>query len=125
MTSKQTKSDRLKESRLIRAKALIEVDPRYDSPPSGAVLADATKLAHNNTYDTLPKFYLDKLVTCRDCGAEEVWPAERQKWWYEEAKGNINTTAVLCRICRAIAKQEKAEARRKHLDGLVAKHKRS
>lgn len=28
---------------------------------------------------------------------EELWPAERQKWWYEVAQGNINTDAILCR----------------------------
>lgn len=124
MTSKKTKHERLSESRLTRAKALIGIDPRYDTPPSGAVLADAAKLAHNNTYDSLPKFYLDKVVICRQCGTEEVWPAERQKWWYEEAKGNINTTAVLCRACRDIDKQGKAEARRIHLEGLAKKRKK-
>lgn len=124
MTSKQSKRERLKESRLTRAKALVGIDPRYDPPPPGAVLADASKLSHNNTYGTLPKFYIDKVVACRQCGTEEVWPAERQKWWYEEAKGNINTTAVLCRACRNIDKQRKAEARRIHLEGLEKKHKR-
>ena len=59
------------------------------------------------TYGRLPRFYVDRLVVCRRCAREEVWPAERQKWWYEEAKGNINTQAVLCRSCRALEKQRK------------------
>jgi Probable zinc-ribbon domain len=122
MTSKQSKRERLEKSRLTRAKALVGIDPCSDAPPPGAVLADGGKLAHNNTYGTLPKFYLDKVVTCRLCGTEEVWPAERQKWWYEEAKGNINTAAVLCRACRTIAKQGKAETRRIHLESQVKKH---
>jgi hypothetical protein len=55
---------------------------------------------------------------------EEVWPAERQKWWYEVAKGNINTQAVLCRACRQAEKERKAEARRVHVEGVARKHER-
>ena len=108
---------------LKRAKALAGIDPRYgeDNPPPGAVLADHSQLAHNNTYGLLPRFYVDKLVVCRNCGTEEVWPAERQKWWYEVAKGNINTKAVLCHACREAKKVKKSEARRVHLDGLTKK----
>ncbi|MFC1720192.1 zinc-ribbon domain containing protein [Pseudomonadota bacterium] len=63
-------------------------------------MADHAALSHNNTYSRLPRFYVDQIVICRNCGTEEVWPANRQKWWYEVAKGNINTTAILCRKCR-------------------------
>jgi hypothetical protein len=121
MTSKRTKAKRLQESRLERARALADVDPRRDSPPPGAVFADPAALAHNNTYDLLPKFYVDRAIVCRQCGTEEVWPAERQKWWYEVAKGNINTRAVLCRACRESKKSEKAEARRIHFEGVARK----
>jgi len=109
MTSKRTKAKRLLESRLKRAKALTGIDPRYaeGSLPPGAVMADHTQLQHNNTYDCLPQFYLDKVVVCRNCGREEVWPAERQKWWYEVAKGNINSKAVLCSSCRQTKKSKK------------------
>jgi hypothetical protein len=74
-------------------------------------MADPARLSHNNTYGRLPRFYVDRLVVCRNCGTEEVWPAERQKWWYEEAKGNINTQAVLCRSCRAAERERKEAAR--------------
>jgi hypothetical protein len=100
VSSKAAKEQRLNESRLKRAKALAGVDPRYDRPPPGAVKADHAELAHNNTYSLLPKFYVDRAIVCRRCGTEEVWSAESQKWWYEVAKGNINTDAVLCRACR-------------------------
>ena len=62
-------------------------------------MAEAAKLSHNNTYGRLPRFYVDRLVVCRNCGTEEVWTAERQKWWYEEARGNINTQPwdITCR----------------------------
>jgi hypothetical protein len=107
LPSKATMEHRLKEGSLKRAKALAHVDPRRDSPPPGAVLADQAELAHNNTYNQLPRFYVDRAIVCRNCGTEEVWPANRQKWWYEVAKGNINTTAVLCRSCRKAKRERK------------------
>ena len=113
MTSADGKQRRLSEAQLIRAKALAAIDTTDPnvSPPPGAVLADPAHLSHNNTYGRLPWFYIDRLVVCRNCGTEEVWPAERQKWWYEEAKGNINTQAVLCRSCRAAERERKDAAR--------------
>ncbi|MBI5740760.1 MAG: zinc-ribbon domain containing protein [Nitrospirae bacterium] len=114
MTSDKTKKERLDQSRLKRAKATADIDTRDENitPPPGAVMADHAQLSHNNTYDRLPRFYIDKVVVCRQCGKEEVWPAERQKWWYEIAKGNINTQAVLCRSCRGKEKARKDAARR-------------
>ncbi|MDR0777155.1 MAG: zinc-ribbon domain-containing protein [Azonexus sp.] len=127
MTIRKRKQQRLEEDRLQRAKQLSGVDPtdEYTPVPPGAVTADAAQLAHNNTYGLLPRFYMDKIVVCRQCGKEEVWPAERQKWWYEVAKGNINTQAVLCRSCRSADKDRKTEARRVHLEGLAHKHGRT
>jgi hypothetical protein len=123
MTSQETKNRRLKESQLERAKALAGIDasdPSIEIPP-GAEIADQSALAHNNTYGRLPRFYVDKVVVCRQCKTEEVWPAGRQKWWYEVAKGNINTDAVLCRSCREKEKARKNEARTTHLSGLGKK----
>ncbi|MBF0502242.1 MAG: zinc-ribbon domain containing protein [Candidatus Riflebacteria bacterium] len=123
MTSNESKLRRLQDARLKRAKPLAGVDtcdPNID-PPAGAVIADHKELAHNNTYGRLPRFYVDKVVVCRQCGKEEVWLAERQKWWYEGAKRNINTDAVLCRSCRGKEKVRKDEARRVHIQGLERK----
>ncbi len=92
--------------------------------PPGAVAADHSQLAHNNTYGPLPRFYVDKIIRCRHCGAEELWSAERQKWWYEVAKGNIFTQAVLCRACRAKAGKGRL-ARRVHLEGIARKRGRT
>jgi len=127
MTSAEGKLQRLRESQLARAKALVGVDPTNPEvpPPPGAVLADPTKLSHNKTYGRLPRFYVDRLVVCRNCGAEEVWPADRQKWWYEEAKGNINTQAVLCRSCRGAERQRKEAARAASENGMLAKRQRN
>ena len=126
MTSSKAKARRLEEGRLKRARALAGIDTRCaaGSLPPGAVPADHAALKHNNTYGPLPRFYVDKIVVCRNCGKEEVWPAERQKWWSEVARGNINTEAVLCRSCRAAKKAKRAEARHIHLDGLARKRVR-
>jgi hypothetical protein len=123
MASHKSKLDRLIASRRTRAKSLAGIDTTDPNtvPPPGAVLADQKELSHNNTYGRLPRFYVDQVVVCRQCSTEEVWPAERQKWWYEVAKGNINTRAVLCRPCREKEKQRKAEARRVHLEGIKKK----
>lgn len=69
-------------------------------PPSGAVLADQSKLSHVNTAGELPLWYKDYPFKCEDCGVNEVWTAEQQKWYYEEAKGYIWATALRCRPCR-------------------------
>ena len=90
--------------------------------PSGAVAADAQRLAHNNTYGPLPVFYVDRLFTCRDCGVEEVWTAKRQKWWYEQAQGSIYSTAVRCRVCRRIEQARVAQVRLASAEGLRLKN---
>ncbi|MGI9240175.1 MAG: zinc-ribbon domain containing protein [Verrucomicrobiales bacterium] len=69
-------------------------------PPEGAVLAEADKLSHLNTYGDLPKYYTDYEFCCADCGSDEIWTAERQKWYYEVAKGHIWEIALRCRECR-------------------------
>ncbi|MEM7411965.1 MAG: zinc-ribbon domain containing protein [Myxococcota bacterium] len=65
-----------------------------------AVPADPAKLDHINTYGSLPEFYIDLPFTCRQCGKREIWKARDQKWYYEEAKGHIDATAVACHACR-------------------------
>ena len=70
------------------------------APPQGAVLADQSKLAHINTYGDLPTHYRDYPFVCVDCGSGEVWTAEQQKCYYEEAKGHIWAVAIRCRSCR-------------------------
>ncbi len=126
MAIRKRKQERLKDAALKQAKELAHIDTRDENtvPPRGAVLADPAQLTHNNTYDLLPRFYVDKAIICRTCGKEEVWPANRQKWWYEVAKGNIFTQAVLCRACRNKEKERKAEARKVHLDGIAKKRSR-
>jgi len=104
MTSSERKRTKGLESRIRKAKAIeqLHIDPRDPdvAPPPGASMADYSKLSHINTYGGLPRFYVDRVFTCRDCQSEELWTAEQQKWWYEEAKGHIDSVAVCCKACR-------------------------
>ncbi|HEY3049799.1 MAG TPA: zinc-ribbon domain-containing protein [Polaromonas sp.] len=88
---------------------------------AGVVAADPTQLAHCNTYGLLPVFYRDQPFVCRDCGSEEVWTAKQQKWWYEVAKGHIDSFAVRCRACRAVEKARIEEATRVSRKGMELK----
>ncbi len=90
-------------------------------PPAGAIAADHQELAHNNTYGPLPTFYVDLAFVCAGCGSDELWTAKQQKWWYEIAKGDINSTAKYCRQCRNLRKQHRDAARDTHIRGLIAK----
>lgn len=84
----------------------MAADNKIENLPTGAVLADHNELKHINTYGQLPLCYVDKPFVCRDCQKKEVWSAEQQKWWYEVAKGHIDSTAVRCRECRNKQKQK-------------------
>jgi hypothetical protein len=66
-------------------------------------------------------FYQNHEFTCRDCGAKQVWTGRQQKWWYEEAGGEMEAVAIRCRACRIKERERKAEARRIHLEGLERK----
>ncbi|MDA8138037.1 MAG: zinc-ribbon domain-containing protein [Desulfobacteraceae bacterium] len=123
MPNKKHKHEELLKSRIKRLKDLGTIDTcdKGIKPPVGSVIANQAELAHNNTYGPLPVFYVDRLVVCRDCGKEEVWTARQQKWWYEVAKGNINSFAVKCRACRKKDQERKAAARKIHLNGIAKK----
>lgn len=78
-------------------------------------LVDVSKLNPDNSYGS-PEFvargyYLDQPFTCCDCGAEQVWTARQQKWWYEIAKGDRWTIAKRCRACRKSARQREEIAK--------------
>jgi hypothetical protein len=83
--------------------------------PDGAIAADLTKQRPNNSYS--PKlFYTDEPFRCIDCGKDEVWTAERQKWFYEVAQGSVYARAVRCRSCRR-EHREFLEHRRRRSQG--------
>jgi hypothetical protein len=76
--------------------------------PRGAVLADRTQQAPNNSYSPPPLYYLDIEFKCSDCGRDEIWTAEQQKWYYEVAKGSLYATAIRCRECRNRVAEERS-----------------
>ncbi|MCU0714476.1 MAG: zinc-ribbon domain-containing protein [Pirellula sp.] len=81
--------------------------------PTGAVAADTSKQVPNNSYDPPPNWYIDKPFTCCECGREDVWTAQQQKWYYEVAKGSLFATATHCRECRNRIRDARDEQRKK------------
>lgn len=98
----------------VRSTVGIDVYTMPDTLPEHAILADHDELIHNNTYGFLPLFYVDKAFVCRGCGDREVWKAKQQKWWYEVAKGHIDSRAVQCLVCRKYD-QAKREEQKRHM----------
>ena len=104
MKSNKQRRAEIKQLRLARAariEAQLRAAPRdRHVPVAGMVPADAQVLASINNSYFLPAFYLDKAFRCADCGAEEVWTAKQQKWWYEVMKASIDSQAKRCLPCR-------------------------
>ena len=93
------------ENEVREAERLLNLGPHQRRHHPTAVPADRSKLSHVKTYGSLPEYYLDQPFTCRKCGKSEVWKAEDQKWYYEEAKGHIDAKAVECHDCRGAKKR--------------------
>lgn len=62
-------------------------------------------------------FYRDVAFTCIDCGQPQVWRASQQKWWYEIAKGDVESRAIRCRPCRARERAERGLAKPRRAGG--------
>ncbi len=92
----------LKELR--QADHISRLHPLQQRDHPSAVAADVSKLDHINTYGSLPEYYIDRPFVCRLCGKREIWRAQDQKWYYEQAKGHIDAVAVECHDCRTAKK---------------------
>jgi TfoX C-terminal domain/Probable zinc-ribbon domain len=94
--------------------------------PTGTAPCNPELLAPYNSYGTpsfvAHGFYSDALFKCKYCGKEEIWRATQQKWWYEVAKGSVESGASRCSSCRRIERERRAQARRVHLEGVETKH---
>ncbi len=113
MKSNKQRRLEIRERRRKRAeKRSINTFVKPKAFPAGSVLADWEELKHNNTCGPLPEFYVDKAFICQDCGSNELWTAKQQKWWYEIAKGDINSTAIRCLRCRHRIQADKEEQKR-------------
>lgn len=109
----------------IKAARLERAHKRHPLSPEAIVCVNPTRLAPDGSYG-VPDFvrrgyYLDVAFRCVDCGAEGVWTAQRQKWWYEVAQGGVWTTARRCRACRAKRRAEREAARAAALAGRLRK----
>ncbi len=91
----------------------------HDPIPDGAIVANLDEQEENNSYGVKP-YYEDTTFTCQDCSKHEVWTAKKQQWWFEVAKGSINSQAVRCGSCRQRVRDEK-DAQKKHMAEVAAK----
>ncbi len=123
MKSGKQRREEIKAKRLERLRAAQTPSPYMPikTVPLGAVAVDPAQLAHNYFCCSPPSFYIDSPFVCKDCGAHEIWTAKQQKWWYEIAKGRIDTRAVRCRPCRLVERARVEEARRVSLAGMALK----
>jgi hypothetical protein len=109
-----------------KAKYVRPRDPRQGMPPvSQTAPCNPSLLAPYNSYG-FPKFvrdgyYVDTPFACAHCQKPEIWRATQQKWWFEVAKGHVDTRAKLCNPCRRSERARRTEARRVHLEGLARK----
>lgn len=114
-------------ARVAAGQAHAYIDPRFTIHAAGAP-CDPSRLAPDNSYG-VPDFvtrgcYVDVSFRCVDCGAEGVWTAERQKWWYEVAKGGVWTRANRCRVCRANKRAQREASRAAYFAGMLRKQAR-
>lgn len=82
-----------------------------------ALAADLTKQVPNNSWGGPVLAYVDTPYICRDCGKEEIWTADQQKWFYEVAKGSLYAKAVQCKACRALIAEQKRIQREQMANG--------
>jgi hypothetical protein len=100
------------------------------SLPTNRVPVAREKLTPNNSvgfdwHDFVERgYYLPVPFTCKDCGASEVWSEASQKFWYEEVGGDVFTTAVRCRPCRAKERNRRNLHRARSIAGWITKQKR-
>ncbi len=123
MKSGKQRREEIKTKRLARLRAAHAPNPYMPikAVPLGAVVADPEQLVHNNFCCSPPSFYIDDPFVCKDCDAHEIWTAKQQKWWYEIAKGPIDSRAVRCRPCRLVERARVEEARRVSQAGMALK----
>jgi Probable zinc-ribbon domain len=107
------------------AKPVLSGDEARKPIPTGSAPCNPHHLAPYSSYGS-PDFvqcgyYTDLPFQCARCLKQEIWTATRQKWWYEVAKGSVESRAKLCNACRNAERARRDEARRVHVAGLQAK----
>jgi hypothetical protein len=78
-----------------------ECDPDYLPPlPAGAVRGDPRRQSFCAMCHVPRYFYVDQEKRCAQCGADFVFSATEQKFWYETLKFHFDSTAIRCAACR-------------------------
>lgn len=126
VAERASKAAKRKKRRIVASQSPV---PKRQTPMIGEAVVNTAALELSTSYG-FPEFaargfYVDTPFRCKDCGKEEIWTATQQKWWYEVAKGHVDTTASRCRPCRVKERSRRDEARRVHLEGLAKKKKLS
>jgi Probable zinc-ribbon domain len=107
-SNKQRRAEIMAQRKIRRqyAARLQQAKMRVLPPPTNSLPVSREKLIPNGSvgfewHDFIERgYYLPLPFTCKDCGVIEVWTAASQKFWYEECKGDVFTTAIRCRPCR-------------------------
>ncbi|WP_299585313.1 zinc-ribbon domain-containing protein [uncultured Microbulbifer sp.] len=123
MKSGKQRRTEIKQARRKRIEKLNKgkILDQFSGPiPNWAIAVDRAAIVHHSYYIDIPLYYLDREFQCKDCGSDEVWTAKQQKWWYEIAKGDFETSAVHCRPCRKKRNQSKAE-QKAHMEAMAKK----
>lgn len=100
----------------LKGKALLRVD-------YSALKKDDVSHSENAMFFLAAGWYRDQPFHCRDCGILSVWTAEKQKWWYEVAKGSVLTAATRCASCREVSRAEKTKHKKKTEAGYEKKRR--
>jgi DNA-directed RNA polymerase subunit RPC12/RpoP len=87
--------------------------------PDGRIAADTSRQNQTSAFEE-KLFYEDQDYVCRDCGKANVWTAEAQKWWFEVAKGPIQSKAIRCRECRIALRKAHGGTPRRDDRGVIS-----
>ena len=86
-----------------------EYDPSFHPAlPSGALRGDPTKQVFCTVHHVPKYFYVDERRACAQCGAEFVFAAKEQRFWYETLQFNFSSVAIRCPDCRRRRRTEGA-----------------
>ena len=123
--SRKNREDRQRRNRIHRPRRNRDPELSVGSVriPLGAIVANPEEQAPNNSY-LPPVYYADTEIRCVECATVETWTAEQQHWWYEIAKGAVDSTAVRCRSCRRRRREERERQRARSEAGRAAKDNR-
>lgn len=73
------------------------------------IRVDSSKIFSKSVLPKVPEYYRDELITCKDCGGQELWTAKSQQGYYEVFKGEIENKAIRCSACRKQRRHQNKE----------------